>query len=246
MKKCKHCKGTDFGVVVKEIQKAPFRMTDGKAVGGPLADPEKITEIEVNYCFGCNKPITEEDLIENEICTVCGKEVEETTNGKCPECEAQAKAYARMNKDELIMMIMKNQNANVSDTESQEGESTTEKKQESKKPSNDKQQEVSSKVDKVAKEQLKEETKKEQGEDKTPKQVDTTLNKPEKEIKEDLKVNDEDAEDLNKDLFPEEGDVPDIGTASSGLSDEADILSQIDNIDVSALNIMKEDIEEAI
>lgn len=249
MKKCKHCKGTDFGVLVKEIQKAPFRMTNGKPVGGPLAEPEKTTEVEVNYCFGCNKPITEDDLIENETCTVCGKEVEETINGRCAECDAQVKAYARMTKEELIMMMMKGQSPAINTVASQEGKSTVKEKSEGKKqevsPTKVKEeQQVKEQVKTEVKEQVKEEVDK-SAENNTPKEVNTEVKISKEEENVNLEMENKDIENLNDDLFPKE-EIADIGSASSNLNPEEDILAQIDNIDVSSLNIISEDINEAI
>lgn len=244
-KRCKHCQGTDFGVVVKKIQKAPFRMTDGKPVGGPLAAPEESTEVEVNFCFGCNKPITDEDLTEEVTCEVCGKKVKETVNGKCPECEAQAKAYSRMNKDELIMMLMKGQSPQIVAAESKEGKQIAEEKKQLAEGNKAKEETPSEK-------QIVEEPKVEAEPDKepiaekeSPKVVSTEVKLTEEEKSENLTVANKKEEDLNDELFvnPE---INDINPTESNFGSEVDILSQIDNIDVASLNIMNEEVTEAI
>lgn len=108
MLKCKHCKGTEFGVTLTEVKTTPVKMKDGEAVG-MLAEPVVEQSYEVNFCFTCNQNITEADLIENETCPVCGVEVPELVDGACPDCAAQKKKLLSMTKEELILMMMKQQ-----------------------------------------------------------------------------------------------------------------------------------------
>lgn len=104
--KCKHCKTSDLGVIAREVKTSPVRMTDGKIVAA-LADPSTETKYEVNYCFTCNKAITEKDLTDKEVCPVCSKEVEELVDGMCPDCKAKADEFANMSKEELIITFLK-------------------------------------------------------------------------------------------------------------------------------------------
>lgn len=108
MLKCKHCRGTEFGVTLIETRITPVKMVDGVAVG-MLAEPQVEQRHEVNFCFTCNQTITEDDLIENENCPVCGKEVPDLVDGVCPDCAAQKKKLLGMTKEELILMMMTQQ-----------------------------------------------------------------------------------------------------------------------------------------
>lgn len=108
MLKCKHCKGTEFGLTVVETKVSGYKAINGEVVS-QIGEPQVKTETKVTYCFGCNKEIVEGvDTYENETCTVCGIESEEVKDGKCPECDSKVKALARMTKEELIIMMMKN------------------------------------------------------------------------------------------------------------------------------------------
>lgn len=104
--KCKYCKTSDLGVVAKEIKTSPVRMTDGKIVAA-LEEPKIESLYEVNFCFTCGKKITEKDLTDKEVCAVCGKEVDETVDGMCPDCKAKADEIAGMSKEELIVAFLK-------------------------------------------------------------------------------------------------------------------------------------------
>jgi hypothetical protein len=104
--KCKTCKTSDLGVIAKEIKVSPVRMTDGKIVAA-LAEPTAETLYEVNYCFTCQKAITEKDLTDKEVCPVCGKEVDELHDGMCPDCKAKADEFANMSKEELLIQLLK-------------------------------------------------------------------------------------------------------------------------------------------
>ena len=64
-----------------------------------IPDMEPVVSEEVSFvpkfCFGCNKEITEKDVITTEQCPVCGSVVEcLTEDGICEDCKAE--------KDELI------------------------------------------------------------------------------------------------------------------------------------------------
>lgn len=129
MLKCKCCGKSDFGVTLKEIKVTPVKMVNGEAVA-ILSEPETSQDYEVNFCFTCNKPITQDDLYENETCPVCGKEVPELVNGVCPHCNEEKNKLMNMSQEELILMLLKQQNgvsvtapsnaAPVNDTPAQE------------------------------------------------------------------------------------------------------------------------------
>ena len=104
--KCKHCKTSDLGVIAKEIKTSPVRMTDGKIVDA-LAEPSVETKYEINYCFTCEKSITEKDLTDKEVCPVCNKEVDELVDGMCPDCKIKADEFSSMSKEELIIAFLK-------------------------------------------------------------------------------------------------------------------------------------------
>lgn len=112
MKRCKHCGETHFGVVVKEIKESRYRVINGKAEE-MLGEPEVKSETNIVYCFTCKAPITDEDIVENETCPVCGKVTEELVNGRCKECDDKVKSFSKMTKEQIIMMMMQQQHQSV-------------------------------------------------------------------------------------------------------------------------------------
>lgn len=111
MLKCKHCKTSDLGAVVTEVKKTPIKLVNGEPVG-ILGEPEIVSQdMEITYCFTCNKPITQDDLYENETCPICGKEVPELVEGACSECTEQKNKLLSMSREELILMMLKQQMA---------------------------------------------------------------------------------------------------------------------------------------
>lgn len=130
--KCKHCKTSDLGVVAKEIKTSPVRMTDGKIVE-KLEESKTETLYEVNFCFTCGKKITEKDLTDKEVCTVCGKEVDELVEGMCPDCKAKADEFAGMSKEEIIVAYLKKEMEKKS-TPSRRSRAQTKPKEEEKVP----------------------------------------------------------------------------------------------------------------
>lgn len=125
MKKCRHCKGTNFGVTVTETKVSRFRVINGKAEE-MLGEPEITSKTDIVYCFTCNNAITEEDVFENETCPVCGKITEELVNGRCKECDEKVKSYSKMTKEQIIMMMMQNTSQNTVDTTKKEKQDVTE------------------------------------------------------------------------------------------------------------------------
>lgn len=107
--KCKHCKESNFGVILTEIKTGPVKMING-VIHEALEEPKVERKIDINYCFTCKKEITEEDLMINEICPICNAEVDSLINGVCKECDKIKKNFSKMTKDDLILMLMKNNN----------------------------------------------------------------------------------------------------------------------------------------
>lgn len=123
-KRCKHCGESNLGVLITQISTIAARKLNGEIVEF-FKESEENTQTEtVNYCFTCNKPITEDDLIETVKCTSCGKEVNHVNDeGLCDECakvkteaEAEAKKLASMTQEELIAMIMAQKLGKASET----------------------------------------------------------------------------------------------------------------------------------
>lgn len=113
-KRCKYCGESNLGALITQTSTIAARKLNGEIVEF-FKESEENTQTEtINYCFTCNKPITEDDLIETVKCTSCGKEVNHVNDeGLCDECakvkteaEAEAKKLASMTQEELIAMIM--------------------------------------------------------------------------------------------------------------------------------------------
>ncbi|MDF2884575.1 MAG: hypothetical protein K0R54_5142, partial [Clostridiaceae bacterium] len=105
---CKACGKSNFGVIVKKIEKRAAKIVNGKITEyfKGYAEVEEIREI--NYCFTCRKNVTEEDLREVHICKVCKREaLEVNENGICLECSKEAEKLIDISKEELILMILK-------------------------------------------------------------------------------------------------------------------------------------------
>lgn len=113
-KRCKHCGESNLGVLITQVSTIAARKLNGEIVEFFKESEENTQKEEVNFCFTCNKPITEDDLVETVKCTSCGKEVDHVDGeGLCDECakvkaeaEAEAKKLASMTQEELIAMIM--------------------------------------------------------------------------------------------------------------------------------------------
>lgn len=113
-KRCKHCGESNLGVLITQTSTIAARKLNGEIVEFFKESEENTQTEKVNYCFTCNKPITEDDLVETVKCTSCGKEVNHINDeGLCDECakvkieaEAEAKKLANMTQEELIAMIM--------------------------------------------------------------------------------------------------------------------------------------------
>lgn len=229
MLKCKHCQGTEFGLTVVETKVSGFRAIDGEVVE-QMGEPEVSTDTKISYCFGCNKPITEEDTYENETCPVCGKEVEELVNGRCEDCDAQVKALANMTKEELIMMMLQ---GNMPKVEAKPKVATKKKeekvvaKKETKTTTNKKKEEKT-----VVEEKVKDNS------------ASDKVVVPEKETKANLDIDNTDIGESDLDFIDDDG--IDIGFPADVVDDD-DILSQIDKVaDLGALNLMDEDVVQPI
>lgn len=113
-KRCKHCGKSDLGVLITQISTVAARKVDGKIVEFFKDSEENSQKEEVNYCFTCNKSITEDDLIETVVCKSCGKEVDHVDeNGLCDECakvkaeaEEEARKLASMTQEEIVAMLI--------------------------------------------------------------------------------------------------------------------------------------------
>lgn len=113
-KRCKHCGESNLGVLITQTSTIAAKKLNGEIVEFFKESEENTQTEKVNYCFTCNKPITEDDLIETVKCTSCGKEVNHVnSDGLCDECakvkseaEEEAKKLASMTQEELIAMIM--------------------------------------------------------------------------------------------------------------------------------------------
>ena len=107
-KKCKGCGKSNLGAMVTHIEKIAVRILDGEVVEQFQDSFEESQTTEINYCFECAKPITEEDLFEDVQCPICGKMVGGLTeSGACQECTDEANKLASMSKEQLILMLMK-------------------------------------------------------------------------------------------------------------------------------------------
>ncbi len=112
---CKTCGQSNFGVIVKRIEKKAAKMLDGKITEYFEEYEEIAEETEINYCFTCSREVAEEDLTEVHICKACKSEVYEVNeNGICVECMKEAEKLAEISKEELILMILK-QNKKIED-----------------------------------------------------------------------------------------------------------------------------------
>ncbi|WP_238918175.1 hypothetical protein [Clostridium sp. YIM B02555] len=105
---CKACGQSNFGVIVKKIEKRAAKIVNGK-ITEYFKGYEEVEEIrEINYCFTCRRNVTEEDLSEVHICKVCKREaLEVNENGICLECSKEAEKLIDISKEELILMILK-------------------------------------------------------------------------------------------------------------------------------------------
>jgi hypothetical protein len=107
-KKCKGCGKSNLGAIVTHVEKIAVRILDGEVVEQFQDSYEETQDTEINYCFECGKPITEEDLFEEVQCPICGKMVGGLTeSGACQECTDEANKLASMSKEQLILMLMK-------------------------------------------------------------------------------------------------------------------------------------------
>ena len=112
MLKCKCCKKSNFGAILTETKATPIMMSNGEPTKVLTDQEETTTNIAITYCMTCKKEINPEtDLYELETCPVCGKEVEELVDGLCHECAEQKKSLESMSKDDLLLMILKQQMA---------------------------------------------------------------------------------------------------------------------------------------
>lgn len=232
MLKCKHCRGTEFGVTLTEVKTTPVKMKDGEAVG-MLAEPQIEQSYEVNFCFTCNQNITEADLIENETCPVCDAIVPELVDGACPDCTAQKKKLLNMTKEELILMMMKQQMhpAQASPAKAVEDQKKTVKKAE---------------VKEEAETPVKVEKPKEEAKKKAP--AKKKESEPKEVVKEEVAVAAQEVSDSVKGADQpssadnsKEADIAQVATDDTDLNlpavAEDDILDQLDSIDVDGLGL---------
>lgn len=186
MKKCKCCKKSNFGAILTEIKNIPIIVKNGEPEKVFTEQEEVQTEVTITYCMTCKKEINQEtDLYELETCPVCGAEVEELIDGMCPHCAEEKKKLESMSKDDLLLMILKQQMASG--------------KVSINKTKNNKQ---------VAKEEPKEE--------------------PKEEIKDN-----EEKPTTQYDVAASMDDNVDINSIND---DEVDLMSEIDDIDITSLD----------
>ena len=219
MKKCRHCKGTNFGVTVTETKVSRYRVINGKAEE-MLGEPEVSSKTDIVYCFTCNKPITEkDDIYENETCPVCGKTTEELVNGRCKECDEKVKSYSKMTKEQIIMMIMQQGVGQQEKGEVKQEVKQVEKKEE---------------VKAVEQTQTANEVINSSSKDMVSPHVN--LNPT---VGEDVNLN---SEITNENVLEDIPDYEGIQFApDSGLNNDDDILSQLDNaVPVGSINVLNE------
>lgn len=111
MLKCKCCKKSNFGAMLVETKSTPIMMSNGEPVK-VLAEQETIeTVVNITYCMTCKKDIDpEKDLYELETCQACGNEFDEVdANGLCAECAKKRKELDGMSKDDLLLLLLKQQ-----------------------------------------------------------------------------------------------------------------------------------------
>lgn len=133
MIKCKHCGGSDFGVIEKKVIETPFKIINEKDKT-PLSEPEERTEITYNYCFTCKANITNDDVEKSETCVVCGKSFSKLTNGRCSGCNKEAELIGNMDKEDMLNMIMKLMKDNSVDLNDIKEKSTKNNKKDKKEP----------------------------------------------------------------------------------------------------------------
>lgn len=120
-KYCKTCGKSDFGYTRKRMQTISdaVRVVNGDIVE-VFEDSEETTsteELVPNYCFTCNKEITEKDLVNDTICPVCGKKVDHLTDdGICDDCADEVAKLSKMSQNELILELLKQKNAGATKT----------------------------------------------------------------------------------------------------------------------------------
>lgn len=113
-KKCKHCGESNLGVLLTQISTIAAKRVNGEIVEFFKESEENVQKEEVNFCFTCNKQITEADLVETVKCKTCGKEVANVdAEGLCDECskvkheaEEEANKLRNMSQEELVAMLM--------------------------------------------------------------------------------------------------------------------------------------------
>lgn len=106
--KCKCCNQSDFGVNMIQTIKEPVRILNGK-LDKVLGESETTKEIEYCFCNICKKVITNNDLYEHIECPICLRKVDKIVNGKCHQCEEVSKSMETISKEDLILMLMRQQ-----------------------------------------------------------------------------------------------------------------------------------------
>lgn len=122
MKKCKHCNCSEFGVILKETRTAPAIMSNDSVK--KLLEDWAVTsqEIEINYCYGCEKNITKDDLISTEVCPLCNHEVDALTNNACSECNDKINSISSLLPNVPMAAIIALVNVNKNGEQSKEEE----------------------------------------------------------------------------------------------------------------------------
>lgn len=108
-KYCKHCGKSNFGATRIRKTTDAVRLDDGVVTEiFDNSEEQAPEEFEINYCFNCNKEITEKDLVSEIKCPVCGKMVDHLTeDGICDDCKEEAAKLASISKEEIILMLLK-------------------------------------------------------------------------------------------------------------------------------------------
>ncbi|MGL4850456.1 MAG: hypothetical protein ACRC28_16310 [Clostridium sp.] len=106
MKKCKKCRGVEFGADVIEIKVSPAKVIDGDIIE-IYKEPITKTELKYKYCFTCNSEVTEDDIVEFVECEICGAETENIDECICEKCIDKAEELKVLSKEELILKYLK-------------------------------------------------------------------------------------------------------------------------------------------
>lgn len=106
--KCKYCGGSTFGFQITETKTTIVIKKDGELVQELNSDTQLVSE-EVKHCFTCNKDITKDDIVTEEVCGLCSAVTTEgLEDGKCASCITLLKEVATLSPEELVRRMLAN------------------------------------------------------------------------------------------------------------------------------------------